>query len=677
VHVVRAMLKSWMPPDLADAPPEEVSRGQTALGFAVVVALAATPYALLYLALGMWIAGGSAAVAALMAFVVAWRFHHNGNLCFAAHGLALTVTVGLCGVTLQTGGIHSPVAPWFLLPPMIPAMVVGKQRGLPWVAFAALWLSALYYAESQGIVVPDLHPSPTWTSLYHLAVPVSLSIALSAIAWTYETAKEGALHRIYQMGAALEASRDEAEDAHAQARQILDTIRDGLLVVCPDGRVQAECSSAVAQFVTPPQEGQMLWELFQPADATFAEWLELSWDDLGDDWMPIEVILDQLPSRVVIGEMHVDLGYTPIMDGERLERVLVTLSDVTAEVKAAEQAKAQEELLTVFVKSLQDAHGVKAFFEETEELLWRVASGGGTEVQLKRWVHTLKGNCAVFGLDRLAAWLHAMEDRMAESGKPSITDRFQLLDQWEGLLELMEPVLDNGGAHTLQVERKLYEATVALAARGTPGVIIAEEMRRWTWRRVDLQLDQLADRANALLKKVGKEHTQVAVEAVDERIPPTPGWADFFGSLVHVVRNAIDHGIETADEREQAGKPPEANLVLRASVHAGYLQVEVSDDGAGIDWARLCASAQAQGMPCTTKDERVALLFADGVSSRDEVTELSGRGVGAAAVREAALSLGGAVEVDTLPGKGTTFRFLLPMDAESQVGQIKLLPRSA
>ena len=146
MHVVRAMLKSWMPPDLADAPPEEVSRGQTALGFAVVVALAATPYALLYLALGMWIAGGSAAVAALMAFVVAWRFHHNGNLCFAAHGLALTVTVGLCGVTLQTGGIHSPVAPWFLLPPMIPAMVVGKQRGLPWVAFAALWLSALHAA---------------------------------------------------------------------------------------------------------------------------------------------------------------------------------------------------------------------------------------------------------------------------------------------------------------------------------------------------------------------------------------------------------------------------------------------------------------------------------------------------------------------------------------------------
>jgi chemotaxis protein histidine kinase CheA len=132
--------------------------------------------------------------------------------------------------------------------------------------------------------------------------------------------------------------------------------------------------------------------------------------------------------------------------------------------------------------------------------------------------------------------------------------------------------------------------------------------------------------------------------------------------LLHLVRNAVDHGIEPASER--GGKPVPAEIVLSAKAHGDLVVINVADDGRGIDLARVRAVAVARGLagPTALLSEEAAheLLFAHGFSTRQDATNLSGRGVGLDAVRRRLISIGGRVSVSNNPGGGTRFAIHIP-----------------
>jgi two-component system chemotaxis sensor kinase CheA len=136
--------------------------------------------------------------------------------------------------------------------------------------------------------------------------------------------------------------------------------------------------------------------------------------------------------------------------------------------------------------------------------------------------------------------------------------------------------------------------------------------------------------------------------------------------LMHVVRNAFDHAIETPAERSAAGKPPEGVIRLDALQRGNHVVIQVCDDGRGIDPAAVLRRAAALGLveaddSSLTRKQILDLIFAPGLSTADEVTETSGRGVGMDVVRENVNALGGIVHVDSELGRGTTVSFTLPI----------------
>ncbi|MFJ3455897.1 chemotaxis protein CheA [Scandinavium goeteborgense] len=134
--------------------------------------------------------------------------------------------------------------------------------------------------------------------------------------------------------------------------------------------------------------------------------------------------------------------------------------------------------------------------------------------------------------------------------------------------------------------------------------------------------------------------------------------------LTHLVRNSLDHGIESPENRMAAGKSAVGNLILSAEHQGGNICIEVTDDGAGLNRERILAKAMSQGMAVSENmtDEDVGMLiFAPGFSTAEQVTDVSGRGVGMDVVKRNIQEMGGHVEIKSKQGAGTTIRILLPL----------------
>ncbi|MBK9796526.1 MAG: chemotaxis protein CheA [Holophagaceae bacterium] len=135
--------------------------------------------------------------------------------------------------------------------------------------------------------------------------------------------------------------------------------------------------------------------------------------------------------------------------------------------------------------------------------------------------------------------------------------------------------------------------------------------------------------------------------------------------LTHLVRNAVDHGMETKEERRQSGKAAMGSIALRASSRGGSIHIEVKDDGKGLNRDRIYQKALDRGLLAPgsrpSDEELNLLIFEPGFSTVEQVSDLSGRGVGMDVVKQNIRTLGGRIEVESEPGRGTLIRLVLPL----------------
>ncbi|MEM6266450.1 MAG: chemotaxis protein CheA, partial [Pseudomonadota bacterium] len=144
--------------------------------------------------------------------------------------------------------------------------------------------------------------------------------------------------------------------------------------------------------------------------------------------------------------------------------------------------------------------------------------------------------------------------------------------------------------------------------------------------------------------------------------------------MTHLIRNAVDHGIEPVEERRAAGKDPEGTLTLSAEQKAGRIVINIGDDGRGLDRDKLYAKAVSNGLvaeDAQLSDEEIyQLVFAPGLSTAKQVSNISGRGVGMDVVKQNVKDLGGRITIASAPGKGTTFTLALPLTLAISDGMI-------
>jgi two-component system chemotaxis sensor kinase CheA len=183
-------------------------------------------------------------------------------------------------------------------------------------------------------------------------------------------------------------------------------------------------------------------------------------------------------------------------------------------------------------------------------------------------------------------------------------------------------------------------------------------------------METLPRTARQVAERLGK---RVEVELVGSELDLDRSILDRLREpLIHIVRNAVDHGIEAPDQRRAAGKSEVGRLVIAARREKGSILIEVRDDGAGIDLASVCTRAVEAGLlhadlaDDLPPEEIVGFVFSPGLSTAESVSEVSGRGVGMDAVKATIESLGGAVELRTERGVGTATTVIVPIAAAVQ-----------
>jgi len=456
---------------------------------------------------------------------------------------------------------------------------------------------------------------------------------------------------------------------NAAMRLVLDNVEQGLATIELDGKVSPERSRAFDDWFGASNPEDSFAARLARGNALLRDTLNASWEQVTDGLLPLECAIDQMPRHIESDGRQYELSYKAILEQESLRGALLVVSDVTREKERTRRDAEQRELLAVFEHFMRDRAGFVEFFKECDALVSAVVGAAAEKPQLLlRTLHTLKGNCGIFGVQSVAAVAHRLEGLTLDSGSSlSVEQSAELANAWNAFADR---VLRLSGAETesgVEVTYdELHELEAAARARA-PHAKLEALLTRLKYERGSTRLRRVAEHAKSLARRLGKGEPEIEIEAGPDVRFQAERWAPFWSAFVHVVRNALDHGIETGQARLAAGKPERAKLKLVAKSAAELLTIEIGDDGRGIDWANVAEKARARGLPSASEQDLVEALFCDGLSTAQDVTEVSGRGVGMSAVRDAARSLGGVVTVTSAPAAGTTIRFRFPI-AEATKG---------
>jgi signal transduction histidine kinase/HAMP domain-containing protein len=461
-----------------------------------------------------------------------------------------------------------------------------------------------------------------------------------------------------KMAGAIVEREARIQNQNREMRLVLDHVVQGFITVGLDGVMSTERSAIVDRWFGSPPPGAMLSTYLSSYAPHYADWVEIGLEQLRDDVLPAELVLDQFPKRFSAAGREFEVTYTAITQGDKVQRLLVILSDITTQLGHEQLEREQKELVALFQRMSIDRSGVEEFLTEAANLVGAIRSEADPKVQ-QRLVHTLKGNCAIYGLDSYAEIAHRIESELAETGGGLNSEQRHILVQmWKGIVERVSSLLSGRRRDTIEIERKELDALIDRARSGMTAAALTAHLAEWTREPVELRFERLARQAIAIARRLGKPEPQVEIDGQGIRLEPA-GWTPFWTAMVHIIRNAMDHGIEDSSTRSSLGKPEAGALKFLARRVHGRLVLSVVDDGKGIDWSRVRAKASAVGLPVETQADLVEALFSDGLTTRDDVSDVSGRGVGLAALRQVVDGFGGTIAIQTELGRGTTFEIAL------------------
>ena len=481
---------------------------------------------------------------------------------------------------------------------------------------------------------------------------------------------------------------------------LLNNAGQGFLSFGLDLRINDEYSTECTRIFAKDIYGATISRLLFPEDEDqikFVETLLIKTLNIQDESV-LELYLSLLPSEVVINSKLISINYKIIdFSNNRDKRCMVILTDISDQRSLESQIEKERNLLKMVVEVvvnfndfIQNVRDFQNFCEvRIQETINSNKPLETIVTEIYRHVHTFKGNFSQLGLISVIENLHDLESQIFNLKKnigsktlADVKDFFAgfLIFSWlekdmAGLRDILGEDFFSQEDELIISKHKLVEIEKKISMLLTPSEckILIPELRKLRHRPFDTLLKSYSEYVLNLADRLEKLIYPVVMDT--EMILVNPDlYLDFAKTLVHVFRNAVDHGLESPDERLEKGKDEYGEILCRLTSTEKQIILTIKDDGRGIDAGIIRSKAVEVGIRTAEEVERlndedaVQLIFADGFSTKEDVNELSGRGVGLAAVLDELTKLGGFLRVKTEINKGTEFSFSLPKETDGLWG---------
>ena len=378
------------------------------------------------------------------------------------------------------------------------------------------------------------------------------------LALKFEKAKTRAFKEVQNMAERVAAG-------HKEMRLVMDNVDQGFITLDREGAMSEERSAVVDKWFGSFKAGVPLWEYLARMNESFAIALEMHWDSLLDPFMPIWCHVEQLPSRLTVGESTFEFSFSALEEDEELKGMLVVISDITEQLKHLQNETEQKETVRVLEAIMTDRSGFLSFHNESSDVINSLCDGGYSDDPegLSLAVHTLKGNSSLYDLTTVSRICHTVEEQILEN--QSLTKEFDgLRSRWEALTETLKVFgVAESEDEGVQIDRSDYE----LLLEGLQGrdQKLLQKVQGWELEKADISLSRLAKKAQELARRLAKGELHVLVECDNIRFD-NDHWNPLWSELSHVIRNAVDHGMDLVEERIALGKPIRNTLAISARI---------------------------------------------------------------------------------------------------------------
>lgn len=474
---------------------------------------------------------------------------------------------------------------------------------------------------------------------------------------------------------------------------LLDSLNQGFFIFNAEGKVLEVSSKACEATIECRPQGQFIWDVLKLPEKKvdgFQKWMQTLFMEM----LPFEDLAPLGPESYPHSQdRNIALEYFPLRSAEgTMDGVVVVASDITSLVEAKKQAERDREYAKLIINLVQNKKEIGRFIRESQSLLADLKSGLKASWEsadgefLFRQLHTLKGGAALFSIQEMAEFCHHAESILANFKEAASAETYQQLqaesvkieNAFQAYIAKSEEIL---GSSAMAMERQLeipvskfQSALNKIESTTKSNQITQLLLGEFAMEPIGSFFASYNDVAQRVAEAQFKQLNPVHFENADLKVLPEI-YSNLFATFVHSFRNSVDHGIESPSEREENGKSAAGNIVVTFTVSPdAKLMIRVDDDGKGINPEKIREKFAKNGVDVSKETDAQVIqhVFDSQFSTRDQVTETSGRGVGMDAIKYAAEELGGRCWVDSTYGKGTSLFVEVPYITNFTQEKIKI-----
>lgn len=482
---------------------------------------------------------------------------------------------------------------------------------------------------------------------------------------------------LQENGKSLEIVNQNLENKNIKLKNILDNVEQGFFMFKQDLHIHNEYSLICEKIFNGSIGNKTFVEVIYPNNKNMQQFIEeLLYKLFNTDNNNRKIYLPLMPEEVTINNRVINIAYKFVRDEKFEESIMVIINDITEKRMLEKLMDEERSILKMVVKSIIDRDEFLELVKEFEEFIYQLNSEVTTfdNEHILRQIHTYKGNFSQYDMVNIVPDLNSLEDKLYEKQSDFTQEDINCDELSNALDKDIQIIISYAGKDftregeycyikkekLIEIEQKIQQTLTIQECN-----VILPLIKNLRYKSVKELLKTYPGYIMKLSERLEKSIHQIEISG-DEVLVDTNYYTKVIKALSHVFRNCIDHGIESEDERLEAGKDIAGEIKCEIKDIGDEFEIIISDDGRGIDLSNLKQKVIEEGLYLDREwdnmnaRQQYELIFEQGITTKKEVTYLSGRGVGMSAVKESVSEVGGNITVESESGKGTKFTITLP-----------------